>query len=345
MVESTLGGVVIQTPDPTKYQGLDELQSRVLGNRGTVIPSSSEARKAPPNKIFIDATDPLTGEGGIVVDLNNIDEETKAAAIAAANETYSGEDAVIAAFEIMQASQNDETTEEVVEAVEETQAVDDIIPDKVITTEPAAEAQPTDMTSIVAQQGQMLSLMTQMVQELKSPKEEPQIKKETPVEPETAEVEDTTEPVGELMPKREAVDLLNDAFDALKIPGLQPIAAKPKFRVIFNLGDAGTHTAWYHWVGTHSNGLFLIYDTRFEYGMQYVPPTLGVGRSIRVDIPDNDASYNVYSLDFVHPFGVFDIVNLVIAEEPVSSKPNQTMTDAMSPEYNDLDDDLLKHIM
>ena len=53
MVESTLEGVVIQTPDPTKYQGLDELQSRVLGNRGTVIPSSSEARKAPPNKIFL----------------------------------------------------------------------------------------------------------------------------------------------------------------------------------------------------------------------------------------------------------------------------------------------------
>jgi hypothetical protein len=79
--------------------------------------------------------------------------------------------------------------------------------------------------------------------------------------------------------------------------------------------------------------------------MQYTPPNLGSQRSIKVDIPDNDASYNVYSLNFVHPFGVFDIVNLVLADESQAGDLGTTINDFTSSDYNELDEELMKQII
>lgn len=378
MPKETTDGVVSHTPDPDKYHELSAEQSRAIGGKGTVIPSASAAGKTnrnKPNKIYIDPDDPLTGAGAVVIDLNNVDPETKKAAEALASSQGFDEDATMAAYELVQESQRGGDPGEPVEVtpektssslphdqaakmkqLEDLQSGNRLAVDTLTKIPLGSEPfnnQPVplprelasgdvNLQDIVTQQSQILSLMAQMVQGDKLPeieKEEPMVEN-TSVE--EMPVEETTESV---IPKREAVDLLNESFAALKIPGLGPVAGKPKFRVIFNLGDAGTHTAWYHWVGTHGNGLFLIYDTRFEYGMQYVPPNLGVGRSIKVDIPDNDASYDVYSLDFVHPFGVFDIVNLVVAESPRSGVPNTTMNDFASSDYNELDDGLMKQIM
>jgi hypothetical protein len=397
MPKETTDDVVAHTPDPEQYHELSEDQARAIGGKGTVIPSASAAGKTKrnkPNKIFIDPDDPLTGAGAVVIDLNNVDPETKKAAEALVSSRGFDEDATMAAYELVQEAQrggdpgepgeqgepgevtSDKTKSPLEENVDA--LLDTILPhDQAVRMKQLEDLQSgnrpvvdsfkkiplesesfntfstplprgqsgdggVNLQDIVAQQSQMLSLMAQMVQGDKLP----EIEKEEPVM-ETTSVEETSveETTESVIPKREAVDLLNESFAALKIPGLGPVAGKPKFRVIFNLGDAGTHTAWYHWVGTHGNGLFLIYDTRFEYGMQYVPPNLGVGRSIKVDIPDNDASYDVYSLDFVHPFGVFDIVNLVVAESPESGVPNTPMNDFMSSDYNELDVDLMKQIM
>jgi hypothetical protein len=117
---------------------------------------------------------------------------------------------------------------------------------------------------------------------------------------------------GKLIPEENAVKVIKDGFDALGIPGLSPVPNNPKFRVEFNLGQGGRQEAWYHWVGEHHGCLFLIYDTRFKFGMRYSPPNMGMDNPIEVRLPDHDQEYRAYSMDFVHPFGIFHVTNLVL---------------------------------
>lgn len=105
-------------------------------------------------------------------------------------------------------------------------------------------------------------------------------------------------------------------FASLGIPNLGPVAAKPTIRVQFDLGALGKQEAWYHWLVENDGCLFLIYDTRFEYGIRYTPPNLGQNQPLKIVLPDYKKKYSVYSLDFTHPFGVFYITNLVILDEP-----------------------------
>lgn len=107
---------------------------------------------------------------------------------------------------------------------------------------------------------------------------------------------------------------LDHDFSSLKIPKLGPTATKPNFRVQFDLGELGKQEAWYHWINEHDDCLFLIYDTRFEYGIRYSPPNLGPDKPIRIRLPDHRKEYNVYSMDFSHPFGVFYITSLIIVK-------------------------------
>lgn len=123
-----------------------------------------------------------------------------------------------------------------------------------------------------------------------------------------------------------AVRVVKEGFDGLKIPSLSPLPQRPTFRVEFDLGQAGKHQAWYHWVSEHNGGLFLVYDNRFEFGSKYSPPDMG-NEPIKVRLPDHDTNYTVYSTDFVHPLGVFEITNLVIAEGP-----DDGIMDNMMPE-------------
>jgi hypothetical protein len=124
-------------------------------------------------------------------------------------------------------------------------------------------------------------------------------------------------PVDAMFTQSQAVEAIKQGFSGLGIPGLGPEPNKPKFRVQFDLGPAGKQEAWYHWVSEHDGGLFLVYDTRFEYGMRYVPPSLGMRTPIKVRLPDHNKEYVVYSMDFTHPFGVFFITNLIVANDGV----------------------------
>lgn len=120
--------------------------------------------------------------------------------------------------------------------------------------------------------------------------------------------------------EQEAVAAIKQGFASLGIPNLTHQANKPTFRVQFDLGSIGKQEAWYHWVSEHSGGLFLVYDTRFEYGIRYSPPNLGPQQTITVNLPDHGKSYQVYSIDFTHPFGVFSITNLMLVEKtPIPS--------------------------
>jgi len=130
-----------------------------------------------------------------------------------------------------------------------------------------------------------------------------------------------------MIPKSKAIEIVKEGMASLSIPNLSVVAEKPKFRVEFDLGRLGKQSAWYHWVCQHGNGLFLIYDTRFEYGAQYSPPDLGPEQPITVRLPDHDKEYRVYSTDFVHPFGCFNIVNLIVAKDrPLAGSADEVLT-------------------
>ncbi len=67
-----------------------------------------------------------------------------------------------------------------------------------------------------------------------------------------------------------------DPFACLNIPfltGEKP--QKPQYEVYFEMGKLGTMAARYHAVVPGNQCLALIYDTRFEDGVQYLPPNLG----------------------------------------------------------------------
>lgn len=101
---------------------------------------------------------------------------------------------------------------------------------------------------------------------------------------------------------------------SLQIPDLQDAPSKPRYRVEFKIPGFGTTSAWYHWVGIHGKGLFLIYDTRFEYGSVYTPPDTGPEQYMEV-VVHNHGTYRCLSTDFIHPFGAFMIINLILENE------------------------------
>lgn len=108
------------------------------------------------------------------------------------------------------------------------------------------------------------------------------------------------------------------SFDVLKIPGLEQEPARPQFTVVFDLGDAGKFTTAYHWVNLHDGKLHLIYDTRFQYGTLYVPPSNG--KQMVVTLSDHNKSYVVRSPDNILPFGVFHIISMPILPDTQSNK-------------------------
>lgn len=139
-----------------------------------------------------------------------------------------------------------------------------------------------------------------------------------------AEVEIEREPASEPEPVKtqaatfsqdDVLKALRTGFDTLGIPDLGPEPEKPQHKVTFDLGLAGKITSWYHWVSQQDQGLFLVYDTRFEYGTVYEPPNLGKDTVIRVTHSSGN-EYYVHSLGFTNNFGVFSIVNLVLANKP-----------------------------
>lgn len=108
--------------------------------------------------------------------------------------------------------------------------------------------------------------------------------------------------------------VVQQSFETLGIPRLGPAPTKPSYFVEFDMGRLGRLTARYHWVGVHGQGLFLIYDRRYELGTEYVPPNLGK-EVFTVNCPEQNKSFKVQNPGFVHPFGKLLIINLVIKDD------------------------------
>lgn len=102
--------------------------------------------------------------------------------------------------------------------------------------------------------------------------------------------------------------------DSLRMPFLGVEALKPTHRVVFDLGDSGQVSAFFHEVVIYSDFLILQYDTRYD-GTQYLPPRSD--KPIEVTV-DGTSRFVVRSLDISFPLGCVDTTVLVVIpdEEP-----------------------------
>jgi len=108
----------------------------------------------------------------------------------------------------------------------------------------------------------------------------------------------------------EVRDKLIYGFETLEMPFVTgPLAVKPKKEVYFEMPNMGTMAARYHEIQDGGTCLALIYDTRYEDGYQFMPPSLGDVR-IKMTIPRENKVYDCSSLGIHFNCGVLDIVVL-----------------------------------
>ena len=106
-------------------------------------------------------------------------------------------------------------------------------------------------------------------------------------------------------------------FETLEMPFVTgPLPTKPKKRVWFTLPDGGTFEARYHDICEGKGCIALVYDTRYEDGIQFAPPDLG-DKVIELRIPGNkkrkqpDKIYQCSSMGFHYNVGTLEHVVLV----------------------------------
>ena len=115
------------------------------------------------------------------------------------------------------------------------------------------------------------------------------------------------------LPKPESAAELVASLGISFLTGVRPISAK--LDTFFDLGSAGTIAAKYHAVVPGNSCLALVYDTRFEDGFQYLPPTLG-DRVIVVTVPKlREQPFECYSPGLRYSLGCLDIVILLVRQE------------------------------
>ncbi len=86
---------------------------------------------------------------------------------------------------------------------------------------------------------------------------------------------------------------------------------RPQYEIYFEMPKMGTMAARYHSVVEGNACLALIYDTRFEDGFQYLPPSMGE-EQISVSVPKlSDKAYNCSSLGLHWTLGCMDVVILI----------------------------------
>ena len=163
----------------------------------------------------------------------------------------------------------------------------------------------------------------QMVKEARQQYEEASIMGQEQMEPVAPPPAQPTSN-GRTYTRDQVVEVVGNSFDTLGIPRLGPDATKPSYLVNFDT-PMGQLSARYHWVGVHGKGLFLIYDRRYEHGMEFVPPALGVGedgrpQTMKVTCPEQGKSFTVQNPGFNHPFGKLLIINLIIVDEGSSGQ-------------------------
>jgi hypothetical protein len=133
------------------------------------------------------------------------------------------------------------------------------------------------------------------------------------------------EQVAQLQQLRQEYQNLYDAYIAIKdqdlaskasvalelIPGIESSPKPAREKVVFSSPNLGMFATSYHAVLQQNDVLVLIYDSRFEYGTQYLPPVIE-GQEIEVAIVSTQQKLRVQSLGLNIQLGFLDIAILFI---------------------------------
>ena len=114
-------------------------------------------------------------------------------------------------------------------------------------------------------------------------------------------------------PTRRIDPAAEDSIDSLHVTFLTAKPSKPTTRVIFNLGkNLGNMQARYHGVVKGAGCVILVYDTRYEDGNQWSPPSLGASQPITVILPETNERFIVASMGLEVNMGALDMTVLVL---------------------------------
>lgn len=94
---------------------------------------------------------------------------------------------------------------------------------------------------------------------------------------------------------------------------------KPGRNVVFSWTDGGVMSCRYHEVVLGDGCLVLVYDTRYEDGMQWIPPVLNDRGTIKVSVRGDSGKqeYTVASLGLSFTLGCMDVIVLpLVGEQP-----------------------------
>ena len=124
--------------------------------------------------------------------------------------------------------------------------------------------------------------------------------------PATVTIEDKSKNTNKIIEKiKQNIESLK--IDFIGIDG--PVKAKKQ--IIFEFGPSGGKClVRYHSIIDSQNCLILVYDTRYEDGVQFLPPSTN-DRPIKVYLPDENKTLNVYSLDLTFSLGSLDFIVLI----------------------------------
>lgn len=107
----------------------------------------------------------------------------------------------------------------------------------------------------------------------------------------------------------------------LNIPFVTGLSAnRPEFEVFFDLGPLGQAVGRYHGVVETDKVIVLFYDTRFENGFQYLPPS-GQKKPMRMECPKIGKTFHAVNAGLMYSLGCIDHLVLIKVETEAEETP------------------------
>ena len=126
------------------------------------------------------------------------------------------------------------------------------------------------------------------------------------------------------MAQPEAPDPRDPLARELDIPFIDgAMASKPQYEVFFDLGPLGQAAGRYHGVVETDRLVVLLYDTRFENGFQYLPPS-GQQKPMRMECPKIGKTFHAVNAGLTYSLGCIDQLVLIKAD-PETPPPTSVM--------------------
>jgi hypothetical protein len=288
--------IMAHTPDASAYH--------TGGAYGTTIPRATKEGGSmgfdphKPGKVIVD---PDMEDGNLEVDFSRLvavpdynQKMQKAVGVApTAENAFSAIKAVADEVDASLAQDSNETSKEpTVKAKPKlrlpTAPADVAAP--VVTPEAELDPVSSDIAQVLSEQAALIANLQAKVAE-----------SDTAAAPSPGPVAET--PVREQAPEPVDISVLGMIFLGL------PDAVKPKKEIYFEMPQAGTMGARYHEVIEGTSCVALVYDTRYEDGYQWIPPSLG-DTKIRMTLPKEEKTFICSSLGVHFHIGVLDVVVL-----------------------------------